>query len=369
LVDSDWNHLHVVNYAQPFKGTVSHEELMRKLHTRKTCPDGIPFENSFYQKNWGFCVPHQWLNRFNSEMYTIEIDSQFIQGDLNVLSAFLPGDLEQIFIICCNICHPTQVNDSLTGIAASVDVFKRLEQRKRRKYSYLFLVVPETIGSIAYLARHEEVIQQSAGGIFSEMLGTKGPLVVQRTRDGNTYWDRLLIQSMERLEKEHEIVPFLKSAGNDEKVLDSPGVDIPTISITRNPFPEYHTSQDNLELIDLEQLREGRNIIQYFFDMIEDDYIPSLNQPGPIFLSGHGLYPDWESDPSLFSKWESFLDVMYALHGNRSLAEIAYDIKRPFSDVKYWCDAFSEKGLLTKKPHAVNSKKMTLLNASQVVPQ
>ncbi|MDA2933995.1 DUF4910 domain-containing protein [Acidobacteria bacterium AH-259-D05] len=356
LVDSDWCHLHVVNYSQPFEGIVTHKELLQKLHTNPDCPDAIPFKYSFYEPNWGFCVPHNWLDRFVADRYEVEIDCQFIQGSLNTLSAFLPGAFEQTFIICSNVCHPTQVNDPLTGLAVFIDVINRLWSRKRRKYSYLLLVVPETIGSIAYLSHHPEVINCSIGGFFNETVGTKGPLVAQLTRKGDTYWDSALMQSLQMSGKEHRIVPFLKSAANDEKVLDSPGVDIPTLSLTRSPFPEYHTSKDNMDIIDINQMRDARDVIQTFFDLIEDDYIPSLNQPGPIFLSGHGLYPNWEHDRSQLSRWLSFLDVMYAIDGHRSLIEIARDVKGPIEPVRSWCDAFSEKGLLKKNQHVVNSK-------------
>jgi len=353
LVDAESHHLHVVNYSQPFKGILKHDELLKKLHSDPAQPQAIPFRNHFYRSDWGFCIPHAWRDRFNASEYEVEIDSEFIQGDLNVLTSFLPGDSEKIFILCSNICHPMQVNDSLTGVAVFVDVMRRLRLRAKRKYSYLFLLVPESIGSIAYLSHHPELIPKCVGGMFSEMLGTSGPLVMQKTRKGESYWDIALQESLNMSEVDRKVVPFFKSAGNDEKILDSPGVDIPTLSLTRHPYPEYHTSEDNIELIDINKLREARDVIQTFFDMIEDDYIPVLNQPGPIFLSGYDLYPNWEEDPSKFPVWLSFLDIMYSIDGRRSLLEIANNVKRPYSHVKDWCDSFSNKALLIKRVYSV----------------
>ena len=356
LVDAAWNPLHVINYSQPFKGTVTHAELLKHLRTNPGRPHAIPFSFSFYEPIWGFSIPHEWLSRFTSKTYEVEINSRFEAGSLNILSLFIPGDSEETFVICSDICHPVQVNDSLTGVAVAVDIAKRLLARKSRKYSYLVLVLPETIGSIAFLANHPEIITSSIGGFFSEMLGTDGPLVGQRTSKGNSYWDKIFEAVLADSSLPHKMVNFLKSAGNDEKVMDSPGVDIPTFSLTRFPYPEYHTSDDNINLIDIDKLREGRDVLQQVIDFAEQDYIPVLNQPGPIFLSGHGLYPNWYEDSSLLPLWQSFMSVMFSIDGKHSVIELAAAKQIPLSHFFYWTDAFAEKGLLTKLPYVLSRK-------------
>ncbi|MFC1626510.1 DUF4910 domain-containing protein [Pseudomonadota bacterium] len=351
LIDSSWHPLHIVNYSQPFKGRVSHEELIGHIHTNPSRPNAIPFHFSFYEQHWGFSIPQEWLGRLNKDNYDVEINCRFEDGDLNVLSYFLPGRYKETFIICADICHPTQVNDSLTGLAAAVDIMGRLNEKKDRKYSYLLLVVPETIGSIAYLANNPDVVKNSVGAVFSEMLGTQGPLVGQRSRRGNTYWDRLLEQALNNSGCEYKIVDFMKSACNDEKIFDSPGVDIPAISLTRYPYPEYHTSDDNIDLIDVKRLREARDVLQSIIDISEGDYVPVLKHPGPVFLSGHELYPDWRSDPELLPIWESYIDVMYSLDNASSIVNLSLEHEISYEHYKYWCDAFASKGLVEKEDY------------------
>jgi aminopeptidase-like protein len=213
------------------------------------------------------------------------------------------------------------------------------------------MVVPETIGSIAFLANHPEVIKFSIGGFFSEMLGTSGPMVGQRTRHKDSYWNSILESALAASGSPYKIVNFMKSASNDEKVLDSPGVDIPTFSITRSPYPEYHTSDDNINLIDIDRLRESRDVLQHIIDLAESDYIPVLNQPGPIFLSGYGLYPNWRDNPELLPIWESFIDVMYSIDGIHSVAELSARHNIPIEHYFYWTNAFAERGLLSKKKY------------------
>lgn len=349
LVDYAWHPLHLVNYSQPFCAEVTHEELMAHLHTAPSRPEAIPFVFSYFSANWGFSVPHSWLSRFRSKSYRIEIKTRFEPGNMNVLSCLIPGKSKRTIVICSNVCHPTQVNDSLTGVAAAVDIARRISERSYRKYSYLILVLPETIGSIAYFANHRKHLNQAVGGIFSEMLGTNGPLVGKRTRQCTGYLDGLMEDALANFKVKHQLVNFFGGPCNDDKVMDSPGVDIPTISLTRYPYPEYHTSDDNLDIIDIEQLREGRDVLQIIVDNLERDYVPVLKQPGPVFLSGYGLYPDWRNKPELEPIWESYLDVMYEIDGKRSMAEISQHKEVPLEHVAYWTDVFAEKGLLDKK--------------------
>lgn len=110
--------------------------------------------------------------------------------------------------MCANICHPGQVNDSLTGLAVGAEIFRRLVARPSRKYSYRLLVVPETIGSIAYMSRHPEVMARCMGGFFSEMLGIDGPMVLQATRRGDTYWDLVSRAAMAESGYPWKGVPF-----------------------------------------------------------------------------------------------------------------------------------------------------------------
>jgi aminopeptidase-like protein len=361
LLDIKSHPLHLVNYSRPFKGRVSHEELMKHLFSDPNQPDAIPFVFKYYQDDWGFCIEHSRREIFNSDFYDIEVDTVLEDGNLNVFYDYLPGNSKETFIICSDICHPTQVNDSLTGVAVGIDIMKRLHARKERKYNYLFLALPETIGSIAFLAHHPEFIENTVGGFFSEMLGTNGPMVGQKTRAGNTYFDFLLDQKLNASNKDYKIVDFLKSASNDEKVMDSPGVDIPTFAITRSPYREYHTSDDNMSIIKEYNLRESRDVLQSIIDDFEKDYIPRLKYPGHIFLSGYGLYPNWYDDPTLKPAWDSFIEIMPMIDGKLSVVEIAQKVGCNPELVFYWCDRFEEKGLVKKYEYKVKRAEKNLV--------
>lgn len=353
LLDSANHHLHIQNYSKPIKDRISHDELMRHIVYDEKSPNSIPFSFDFYNlDSWGFSVQYNKLNEFIYDYYDIDINSNFIDGDFNILKSFHQGRFDSTIIICTNICHPTQVNDSISGLAVMIDVFREII-KKETKYSYLFLCVPETIGSIAYLSRNQVIIDKAVGGFFTEMLGNNNNIVLQKTRNGLSYWDKLSKVVIDCFDINYNIVDFMKSASNDEKVLDSPGVDIPSFAITRYPYPEYHSSDDNIALIDYEILSQSKEIIHSIFINAEEDFIPVLKNPGPIFLSGYDLYPDWRNDEKLIPYWNSFVDIMYSIDGKKSLIEIAFEKKINLNHIKYWMTKFLEKDLIYKKENVV----------------
>ena len=250
--------------------------------------------------------------------------------------------------MCANICHPRQVSDSLMGLAVGAEIFRRLVARPSRKYSYRLLVVPETIGSIVYMWRHPEFMARCMGGFFSEMLGIDGPMVLQATRRGDTYWDHVSRLAMAESGCPWKGVPFMQSVSNDKNCLDAPSVNTPMFSNTRYPYPEYHSHDDNVSLINLDRMRDSRDVLQQAIDLAESDYVPVLRQTGPVFLSGHGLMPP--RDDKYASRIAAFYDVIYSPSGRLSVVQTARDLARPVADVRYWTDAFADMGLLDKRP-------------------
>jgi hypothetical protein len=106
-------------------------------------------------------------------------------------------------------------------------------------------------------------------------------------------------------------------------------------------------------MMDGDLLRESCALIRRLFDRIEEDYVPRFLAQGPVCLAEHGLYPDWYKDPSLVPIWDGFLKVMYALDNRRSCEELAADLDVPVSVVRYWTDAFAERGFVEPLLHVV----------------
>lgn len=346
LLDLKDHPLHVISYSLPVDEVVSRETLMKHLFTNPQMPDSIPFEYKYYQRDWGFCVQHNRLKDYTSAKYKVYIDSRFENGSLKVGECTVKGRSSETVVLVAHLCHPAMVNDDLTGVSVLVDLAKEISKRNNY-YTYKFLLLPETIGSIAYLSQNEDVIKNLEYGIFLEMLGNDNVHALQRSLQGSTRLDRIARYVMKRRLSSFREGPFRKIVGNDELVFNGPGVNVPMISLSRYPYPEYHTSDDCLQIISKERLAESRGIVMEILEILDSDYAPKRKFKGPVFLSGYGLWVDWRVNKALN---ENIEDIMLRMEGDKTLFDIAEELDMEYNDVLGYVNRFLENGL------AVSSK-------------
>ncbi|MFH0875123.1 MAG: DUF4910 domain-containing protein [archaeon] len=340
------NHpLHVLSYSLSVNKTVSKQELLKHLFFDKNRPKAIPYVFKYYERGWGFCMPFDDVQKLKEGNYKVVIDSCFEKGELKVGELLIKGKNQKIIAIISHLCHPGQANDDLSGVSVSVEIAKELLSRKN-KYSYLFLYVPETIGSIAYLANNEKMIPDIEVGMFLEMLGNENSLVLQRTRQDNTKLDRIARYVLKKRSHESREGGFRKIVGNDEMVFNGPGIDIPTISISRSPYPEYHTSDDNLSIIKEEKLLEAKEVVNEIIEILEKDFIPIRKFKGPLFLSRYGLWVDYKVDKELNRNIEQ---IMLNLEGELSVFEISEKLNMDFSIVYDYIIKMKAKGVVDER--------------------
>ena len=353
ILDSRDHPLHVMSYSAPVSGKVTKKELLAHLHSRPECPEVIPFEFSYYKKDWGFCVQHNKMREFTSNEYEVLIDSEFSPGELKVGELCVPGVIKDEIVIMAHLCHPCMVDDGLSGVSVLTSIAKQV-MAMPGYYSYRFLIVPETIGSIAYLSHNEHLLKTMKYGIFLEMLGHDGSFSLQSSKQGTTLIDKAAEVCFKEMDLEYKIGKFLEVICNDEKVLNGPGINIPTISISRSnfwgrgewPYPQYHSSADTPEIISVKRLRESEVLVIKILDILNQNYYPLATVKGPIFLSRYGLWVDWRKNRELNTKQA---EVLYYLHdGKKSLVDIAYELGLPFKILKEWLDIFLKNGLIKK---------------------
>jgi aminopeptidase-like protein len=205
------------------------------------------------------------------------------------------------------------------------------------------LFVPETIGSIAYLSQNEDIIPKIEYGIFLEMLGNDNIHALQLSRQGDTRLDKIARYVMKRKLENFNEGAFRTIVANDEIAFNGPGVDIPMISISRYPYSEYHTSDDNLDIISKQRLEQSKNLILEILDIIDKDFTPKRNFKGPIFLSGHGLWVDWRENMELNQNLEK---IMLNLEGDKTVFDIAEELNMKFDDVFNFINKLKELKLV-----------------------
>lgn len=345
LIDVKEHPLHVVSYSKAVNMSISKQDLMNHIYTNKDRPNAIPFEFKYYERDWGFCVQHEKLKEFIYDQYKVVIKSRFENGEMKIGELFLPGKSPETIVLVAHLCHPGMANDDLSGVAVLVNIANLLEKRKHRHFSYRILFLPETIGSIAYLSQNEDLISSMKFGIFFEMLGNDNVHALQFSRQGDTIIDMVARNIMKHSLSQFNEGPFREIISNDEMVFNGPGINIPMISISRWPYPEYHTSDDNMDIIKSEKLEESRDIIIKIIDSLEKNFIPKRKFKGPPFLSKYGLWVDWRENPKLNLMMEK---LFLEFEGDKSIIEIAESLDLNFEDVYNYVNKFVEAELVEK---------------------
>ncbi|MHA7733140.1 DUF4910 domain-containing protein [Nitrosopumilus sp. S6] len=345
LLDLKDHPLHVISYSLSIDKIVPHDELMKHMFSNSERPNAIPYQFKFYEQDWGFCVEHNKLANFSFEQYRVLINSRFENGDLKIGEIFVKGKSNDTVVLVAHLDHPAMANDDLSGVAVLIEVAKTLSEKSNLYFSYKFLILPETIGSIAYLSQNENIIHDLKFGIFLEMLGNENDFALQYSKQNNTVLDKIAKNILRIKFPSFNQGAFREVVANDEMVFNGPGLNIPMISISRWPYPEYHTSDDNISIIKPEKLEESKSLILEILESFDENYVPKRNFTGPPFLSGYGLWVDWQDDPKQNLLAEK---IFMEFEGEKSIIDIAEQFDLPFKQVLEYVNKFVDAGLVEK---------------------
>jgi aminopeptidase-like protein/aminoglycoside N3'-acetyltransferase len=344
--------LHVVSYSLPFEGVVSHDTLLQHLHVHHRLPDAVPFIFKYYERDWGLCCSRELRDSLTDEAYRVVIRSDFSYGTLKVGEVVAPGVSDETIVLCAHLCHPAQVNDDLTGVVVGIDVMRALLRRSELRYTYRLLVVPETIGSVAYLSQNESLIPKMRGGLFLEMLGRDYPHSLQLSFAGDTELDQCFTLALRALDGSAWTGAFGTVIGNDERQFNSPGVRVPMLSLSRvlpasSPdwaYPEYHSSHDTPDRISYDRLAESRDLALRMIDTLEQNVVPVNRVRGEIFCSRYGFFVDFWRDAQ---GNRALFNVLPCIDGTRSIAQIAEQRELPFDTVRRIVGELADNGLVS----------------------
>jgi len=340
IADFDKHPLYLMSYSAPFSGKIGLDELKRHLLTDPDRPAAIPYSYSYYKRDWGMSLPYNIYRQLEEGDYQVEIDTSFEPGDMKVLEHVLPGDSERSIIISAHLDHPGQVSDGLGGVAMGVALMNRLAALPSRRYTYRLVVLPENIGSAAYLHHHRESLDMFEYAVFLEMVTNKGRLSLQQSKRGDTQLDRLAELAIANHEQAYGVGAFRQVICNDEINFDGPGVNIPTVTLTRWPYPEYHTSDDNPGAISTAYLLRSLNITSDLINYLERNVYPQRTYQANLMMGPHGLYEDLNADDTVER-------VMLEFEGQKSVLEIAEKLDVPFERVASYVERFATADQIT----------------------
>lgn len=351
LVDFREHNLHVMSYSTAVDATVSLEELRGHLFSLPEHPDWIPYRTSYYARRWGFCLSHRQLSELDDGDYEVRIDADLAPGHLSYGEYLIPGEREEEVLITAHACHPSLANDNLSGLALVTLLAQHLTGLELR-YSYRFLLMPGTIGSITWLSRNEAAVGRIAHGLVAACVGDPGGLTYKRSRRGDAEVDRAAAQVLRHRGADAKTVDF-SPYGYDERQFCSPGFNLAVGSLTRTPhgqYPQYHTSADDLDFVRPERLADSFTAYLEVLDVLEGNRrYENLFPRGEPQLGRRGLYPSM-GGPQAEIETLGLLWVLNLSDGGWSLLDIAERAGLPFDVLARAADALATHGLIKECP-------------------
>ncbi|MGB3717278.1 MAG: DUF4910 domain-containing protein [Candidatus Promineifilaceae bacterium] len=211
-----------------------------------------------------------------------EVDAHLYDGEMEVVSAVIPGQIDDRVLLVSHLCHPQpSANDNASGVAANLEAARTLQKlvaagelpRPRRTIQFLWM--PEMTGSHAYLSRHEGEIPEMIAGLNLDMVGedqsqTGSVLVMERPPDASASFVPDLVERLRSMVFDdikdhtgHGGYSFIRyattgfSGGSDHYIFSDPTVGVPMPMLNQWPDKFYHTSADTLDKVSVESLQKA----------------------------------------------------------------------------------------------------------------
>jgi aminopeptidase-like protein len=355
------SNLSVVNYSEPVDQRLTLDQLDQHLYTLPEQPEATPYVTSYYERNWGFCIPHSVYNSLPKGEYHAYIDSELDDnGELNYGHTILEGKSDREVLLSTYLCHPSLANNELSGPLVMTSLYNRISSWDNRKFTYRFVVVPETIGSVAYLSKYGRKLKENllAGVVLTCLGGPKENLSYKKTRREDALIDKVVKHYNKHMDSNFRFRPF-DVGGSDERQYCSPGFNLPVGQFARtvsNEYEEYHTSMDNKEFLQIDSLIRSANEIERVLRTIEyAGYYVNQSPYGEPMMSKRGIYHKINTPKD--GKKDLVKIMMRILNysdGSHSIVDIAENFDMAVDEMQVAINKLCDNGLLEAKEYIPN---------------
>jgi hypothetical protein len=184
------------------------------------------------------------------------------------------------------------------------------------------------------------------------MLGSETELAVQDSRRNMVSVSHALKESLDELGVPYRTGPFESILVNDEYIWENYG--IPMLSLSRFPYPEYHSSKDSLEIINNDRLDEAVNVLMGAIERLESSPIIVKKFEGNVCLSNplYDLYVDYgqvamgDTLSEHRRRMRHLMDFIPALERPVSVKAVAHHVGLPEEDALSYLRQWAAKGLI-----------------------
>ena len=360
ICDMAVTNLHVMGYSTPIDEWVDLEELKQHVFTLPDQPDVIPYVTSYYKERYGFCMSQTKLNGLKPGRYHMYIDSKLFDGNLTYAELVLPGSSEEEIFFSTYDCHPSMANNEVSGPVLMCQLINYVKSLKNRRYTYRFIIIPETIGAITYLATAghlQHMKDHIVAGFNLSCVGDDKDYSIVHSKYADTLADRVLTNVLKtHTNNQFSDYSFLKR-GSDERQYNSAGVDLPVVCFCRSKFgeyPEYHTSADDMDFISPEGFEGAYQVMTQVVDALEYNKYYVMTQPCEPQLGKRGLFPTVSKKGS----YDAVMAMMYFMtyaDGRNDLLGISEITGVPVRELIEIVDKLYDNGLIEIKEFDKNN--------------
>lgn len=209
------------------------------------------------------------------------IDAEFKDGTMEDVVAVIPGKTDEEILLLAHLCHAKAcANDNASGCGGGIEIMSALngliEEGKLEKpeRTIKLLLVPEVVGTYAYLAQHESLIPKIKAGMDIDMIGRKqegkcGLVGMMGVPDSTpsfvpdlaAYIAEELSRDIATFNIDEFVTPvYIKNlnyvGGSDHYVLCDPTVGVPCMIMMQWLDSNYHSSADTIDKLDPDILKK-----------------------------------------------------------------------------------------------------------------
>lgn len=334
-IDLSDHPLRLMQYSDPLDIYCSAKDIEKYVYVSEVLPDSIPYITNYYGEGSAICMTSEELEAIkslDSEMH-IRINTTFKKGNLYFGEILLPGESDKEILISSYICHPWMANNELSGPLLWIELVKYLKTLST-KFSYRFVLVPETIGSIVYCHKFEKELKKRIQfGLNLTCIGDERAYSMISTPNGNTFIDRVIKRSL--ADKENPYCYSWLFRGSDERQYNSPRMGLNVVGLCRSrfgDFDEYHTSADVFGTTVTETgMEQSLQWVKDILWLIENNNNVISCHIGEPHMSKYNLYP--KVSISSQPKNRTMMNFL-SLCDNRDLLSISESLNLSIAETK-----------------------------------